>query len=56
METHEILTVHAGIGNEKRPVQPHKVETQVSYNRWCVLDTEWAGKEDRTSRRKISST
>ena len=29
IEKHDMVAVHASIGNEKRSVQPHKVETQV---------------------------
>ena len=48
MQKHEMVAVHAGIWNEKRPVPPDKCGW---HNRGCVWDkiaTEWAVKEDWT--------
>ena len=38
MEKHEMVAIHASIWNEKRPVQPHKVETQtgLAQSRVCL--------------------
>ena len=49
------VTVHASIRNERRPVQPHKVETR--HNRlsvWDIMATDWAGDEDWMSKRENS--
>ena len=55
-----MVAVHKGRLNEKRPVQPHKVETHVGWhNRGCVWDkvaTDWAGDEDWTRERKRCQT
>ena len=52
MEKHDMVAVHPSIRNEKRPVQPHKVENRWWWhNRWA---NERAGKVDWTRRRNIN--
>ena len=48
-----MVAVHASIWNEKLPVQPHKVETQVelAQSRGVSGTPEWASDEDWTSER-----